>query len=507
MENKNIARTQATQKVLSSLAEQLPLAPKSRPARLIRAQAEKKLIQLAKGDKRFESIEKQFLYKEELRKLLFSINDINEIPSAILKLTPFHSFDICHFLVHEKGKPIAQNFQSSSHSPLLTNLISVQDFNQLFNVVKKSKNKVFNQSQLAITYLDTVGTFLAKEIDLKNYSVICVISKNSFLSPEQFEIEQFNDLSLFLSPLFIKALDKHKNNFLMEVLKKSLALFPEQLSISKDDEIVFTNFSPTQDLDQGPTLIIESSDNFKIAISNTSQEHISAELYHSQRVALLGELLNTLQHELSNPLFGLSLASNLLKSETNNLETIELLGEISQYAIRSQTIIKNFSNLYNGQQEFKPINLANFLEEVTTLTKSETKQIRKILNWKLKNSTDKSDLVITTNPTWLSQIIFNLIINAAQALKAHYPDLRQSFININIIEDDDHLKLEIEDNGPGVQEDISQEIFHPFFTTKDTGTGLGLAICQSLAVKLGTNIVLKNNYPLLGATFSINLPL
>ena len=63
------------------------------------------------------------------------------------------------------------------------------------------------------------------------------------------------------------------------------------------------------------------------------------------------------------------------------------------------------------------------------------------------------------------------------------------------------------DDGPGVNPKLEEDIFKPFFTTKDSGTGLGLSICQNLAKQLGSKIDFQNNTPFPGATFSINLPL
>ena len=117
------------------------------------------------------------------------------------------------------------------------------------------------------------------------------------------------------------------------------------------------------------------------------------------------------------------------------------------------------------------------------------------------------ELKIFTNPTWLSQIIFNLIINAAQAIKECGIQRGKSIIKIYITKTNDGLSIAVIDNGPGIDKNLIQSIFKPFFTTKDSGTGLGLSICQNLAHQMGTKIEFKNNSPLLGATFWINLPL
>jgi signal transduction histidine kinase len=214
-------------------------------------------------------------------------------------------------------------------------------------------------------------------------------------------------------------------------------------------------------------------------------------------------LLNTLQHELSNPLFGLNLTSSLLIHETTDPETLSTLNDICQNAIRSQTIIKNFSNLYNEKEDLKNTNLVSLVEETLTLTKSESKQIRKEV--RCINFDSSSGLFLQTNPTYLTQIIFNLIINASQAIKNATQGLSSHRIVIELEEMKNEIVVRVIDDGPGITKNIENEIFRPFFTTKDSGTGLGLSICKNLALELGAEINFKNNSPMPGATFWINL--
>jgi signal transduction histidine kinase len=290
-------------------------------------------------------------------------------------------------------------------------------------------------------------------------------------------------------------LDKEKNDFKKEVLIKSLKHFPEKIYIKDQNRIIFTN---DREPDETDTLSLMSfplngNDGLTMELSNLSKESISTDLYHSQRISLLGELLNTLQHELSNPLFGLNLTSSLLIHETTDPETLSTLNDI----------IKNFSNLYNEKEDLKNTNLVSLVEETLTLTKSESKQIRKEV--RCINFDSSSGLFLQTNPTYLTQIIFNLIINASQAIKNATQGLSSHRIVIELEEMKNEIVVRVIDDGPGITKNIENEIFRPFFTTKDSGTGLGLSICKNLALELGAEINFKNNSPMPGATFWINL--
>ncbi len=510
MEDQGFTRIKEIKKLLGSKA----LGPdslryKAKPIRFAKSSVEKRILSSLKNFKQAE-IENKYLLKEELRKLLFSISEIKDLPSALLKFPSLATFESCHVLVHEKGKPVGQNYLAFPGEVAETKLISIQNFNSLFNLIKKSKNKIFSQSVTLKEDLAVVGNFLAREIDLKNYSVIYLVSKNSFLPPSSEEQTQFQGLSLFLHPLLVKILDKEKNDLKREVLQRSLENFPEKIIIKKNSQTIFSNQINDESYENSNLIIfpLEAEENLTMELSNLSKDQISTELYHSQRVSLLGELLNTLQHELSNPLFGLNLTSSILESETADPETREILSEISQNANRSQTIIKNFSNLYNGQQEIKKINLYRFIDEVITLTKSETKEIYKTIQCiGFDPANPSEDLEINSNPTYLTQIIFNLIINAAQAIKESGGGGQKNSIIIKLDKMSEFVEISVMDDGPGVKNEHISTLFQPFFTTKDSGTGLGLSICQNLARQLGCKIEFKNNYPLSGATFSINLPL
>jgi len=491
----------------SSLVELVSLPLKAKPLRFSKSSFEKKVFQTIKNLKLNTELELKFQFKEELRRLLLSTNEVRELPRAILRLSYLNSFESCHVLVHEKGKPVGQNYFFNHSNFEETRLISIQSFNSLFNLVKKSKNKIFNQSLTMKDDLDVVGNFLAKEIDLKNYSVIYLISRNSFLPPSSEEQDLFQGLSGHLQPLLMKILDKEKNDLKKDVLKKSLENFPETIYVKKNSQIIFTNQLNVNEVEKSHLMIfpLDGINNTVMELSNISKDTISTELYHSQRVSLLGELLNTLQHELSNPLFGLNLTGTLLANDVHSLETKDILHDICLNANRSQTIIKNFSNLYNDQQEYKKIPLYNFVEEVITLTKSETKEIQKKIE--CIGFGPEDPIEIETNSTCLTQIIFNLIINAGQAIKSANARVNQNNITIKIYKNEEIVTISVVDDGPGVNPELADSIFTPFFTTKESGTGLGLSICQNLAKQLGTKIEFQNNSPFPGATFSINLPL
>jgi signal transduction histidine kinase len=105
-------------------------------------------------------------------------------------------------------------------------------------------------------------------------------------------------------------------------------------------------------------------------------------------------------------------------------------------------------------------------------------------------------------PDRLLQVVLNLLLNAVDALGG------EGRVRISIArEGDAQLCLVVEDDGPGIPEDVIGQIFEPFVTTKPVGegTGLGLAVCHTLITQVGGRIDALNGQG--GARFEIHLPI
>ncbi|MCK6595027.1 MAG: HAMP domain-containing histidine kinase [Bacteriovoracaceae bacterium] len=444
-----------------------------------------------------------WIFIEKQKEDLFKVSNFTEFTDYILNLEDFSRYDSCQILIHKKGNPYFLSFSHLAKQLHGNVLFDLKSFNQIFNSVKKSKTKIFNQTSLESPHLESVGHFMAKEIEFKNFNVLFFLSMNSFIPNTKEDIEEFGVIIDFLSPYIQLLCEDISQKEHYKISKHLFHYFPFGLEITNNDKIVFKNqFFDQFNKDECQKYSYSELAPFTVHIYIPSKFGTASEVHHFQRVALLGELLNTLQHELSNPLFGIKLASDLLKLDAPDEDTASLLEDVCKSAERSQGIITTFSSLYHDNDNIRSVNLAKLIEEAITLTKSESKQIRKITNNQIGD-----DVYVDINASYLTQIIFNLIINSAQAIKLSREDYRNDQITITIEKSDDtHVLLAISDTGPGIKGESLEKIFTPFFTTKSTGTGLGLSICQSLANKMNTQINFKNNDHGPGVTFTLMLP-
>jgi len=115
---------------------------------------------------------------------------------------------------------------------------------------------------------------------------------------------------------------------------------------------------------------------------------------------------------------------------------------------------------------------------------------------------------IICNTGQINQVLLNILMNAAQAIKSEERDDKGK-ITIKTYATDDDVICEISDDGPGIEPDKLQKIFDPFFTTKPVGmgTGLGLSISYDIIVIKHKGVLLVDNSAGKGTTFTIKLPI
>jgi two-component system NtrC family sensor kinase len=398
--------------------------------------------------------------------------DLETFCKAILKHKNFNDFQTVHLYLHHKGDKNATHLEVEKRIHKSEEL-PVADFNSLFQSIKKSRNRSFGQSKIKGSNFNIIGTFLGHEFQLTNYNLIFIISRGDFLPQNEKEINSFKTLCEIM-PFTLNFLLRSKKVYNdLSLVEQLFTHFPVPITLKKEDHLL----AATNQLPQNNPVHF-SKDNLEVKIETEDD----LDFIHKEKIMLLGDLLNTLRHELANPIFGLSLTSNLLSSTLLDEENKELMSEISSSLSRSQKILDNFTNLFNAT-EWKQASVKEIINEAFTLSKSESRSVKRNINF---NGLD--DIEIKTNQTWFFQILFNLIINASQALKK--ASHKNPEINIECVQMSNKLQIDFYDNGPGIPSEIKDNIFLPFFTTKEKGTGLGLSISYNLALKLGGRLEL-----------------
>ena len=205
------------------------------------------------------------------------------------------------------------------------------------------------------------------------------------------------------------------------------------------------------------------------------------------KLASLGRLTASIAHEVRNPLGAISHASQLL-SESDSLsgEEKRLTTIIEEHSHRVNNIIENVMSISRRQQATPTfIELNRWLEKFT-----EEFVARKVLEpGSVKLNLDSSDIVARMDASQLHQILWNICENACRYSKG-IPLIE---IYCGIREDTKRPYIDILDHGPGISDDITEQLFEPFITTNSTGTGLGLFIARELCEANQATLDLKSN--------------
>lgn len=208
-------------------------------------------------------------------------------------------------------------------------------------------------------------------------------------------------------------------------------------------------------------------------------EDSQSSLVQAEKLAALGRLMATLAHELNNPLQGVSnclyLASRPDVAESQKHEYLKLaeaeIERISRLAQITKDHYKADNYLFRNQD------LKEVINSVLELVKPQLRQseIELILAFP-ENSVD-----MNCSEDALRQVILNIILNSIEEL--HALNISKK-LWIDLIEDGENVKIFIEDNGTGLDEQDVNRIFEPFQSTKKDGSGMGLAISYNLIVNL-----------------------
>jgi two-component system, NtrC family, sensor kinase len=427
---------------------------------------------------------------------------LTDLMRNLLDLPFLQTYQTALVVLHLKGQSRAQILGSLWRDDKIQSQVEVKSFNSFFNSIKKSKIKSFHSDSFPNLNLPFNGSFLAKEVFSKKYSLVAITSRHDFLSYGKEEIELFETCIGLLQPHFERLVDQEFSDKKISELRTCLKDFPLPLRIQNmSTGVAFQNDLYQEELQEKDIFFNKKVKGpFKLDLYDSDElRHYAFDLFHFQRISLLGELLNTLRHELSNPLFGLKLSSQIFGTLEVDEDSKLIMQEIEKNVNRCQVIMENFSNLYQIQHESRAVRIKKMVDEAFLLSKSEGREMEKKIHFAAGTETIELNVPLI----FVVQILFNLLVNSAQAFKQAGT---RGILNINIEKDDNFVRIHIRDNGPGIPSEKLSLLFKPFFTTKAQGTGLGLVLSRNLAIKMGGQLEYINEKSE-GAHFLLSLPL
>ncbi len=236
-------------------------------------------------------------------------------------------------------------------------------------------------------------------------------------------------------------------------------------------------------------------------------------LHQKEKLAALGSLLAGVAHELNNPLSIVTGQTMMLREqvakEGAHLPFAEKLlsrcDRIATAANRCARIVRSFLAMARQKEaERKATKLVDVVNEAVDLLSYNMRAAGVRVECEL----DSSLPPLMLDAGQIHQVLLNLLVNAQQALEETVTSERRIAIHLGLDASGDAVLLKVEDNGPGIPDQIRSRVFDPFFTTKPqgAGTGIGLAVSRGLIEAHGGTLELIDA-PSGGACFQVHLPL
>lgn len=226
-------------------------------------------------------------------------------------------------------------------------------------------------------------------------------------------------------------------------------------------------------------------------------------LAHAKKLMLAGNMSSQIAHEVRNPLNAMSLQLEMLEEDVGP-EQAERVRAVLTQVERLERITENYLEVgKTRKQNFTIFNIHDLIEKNVAFLSQELQAASIVLDLSL----DADRFMIKGDEDAISQVFFNLVRNAIEALQATEVQTRR--IGIRTENRQGRLLLNVSDNGSGIDEKIRSRLFEPFATSKSSGHGLGLSVSKQICIEHGGELKLSDrnqHAELTGAEFQMTVP-
>jgi len=405
---------------------------------------------------------------------------------------------------------MSKQFDSKKESVSLINKAFLKDnisvpFEKRFNDLDK-KYKVLTERTKK---LENVYQFHKGIVQNISSGIVTVdFSGNiTFINHTALKVVEYEYQDLINKPVNQLFADLYEaEEILMDLLKnKNMFESKEVNLVTKTNKIIPIGFS---------TSILQSKDSkFEGVVllfrDLTNLINFRKQMERMERLATLGEVSAGIAHEIRNPLAGIKTSAQVLEeSFSPNDFRAQLVSRIVKEIDRSNELLKKFFRFAKPsrpEQDF--IDIEKIIESVQLLLVSRMKK-RKI-EFKSNHEVDLPKVFV--DESQIEQVIVNLLLNAMDSIENSgkiFVSTRLSKIKSDSKDktEQEMVLVQIQDTGEGIEDEIIEKIFNPFFTTKNEGVGMGLAISSRLVEENGGRLEVNSELGK-GSSFLLFLPI
>jgi two-component system, NtrC family, sensor kinase len=401
-----------------------------------------------------------------------------------------------------------------------------------FALLAKSANKMISDRKIAEDQLSSLRNLLSNIINSMP-SILAAVDLQGKVTEWNKEAENETGISNAdaqgrllseLLPQFAEGITNLKNT-----IQSREPIVKEKFQIQKAEKLQYWDILIYP-------LITENREGAVVRIEDsTNRVRMEQTMIQTEKMMSVGGLAAGMAHEINNPLGGIlqgiqNLTRRLTPSLEKNREAAEkcgidlekvqeyleersiprILKGIQQASEKAAAIIRNMLHFSRqSDSKFEHVDIAKLIDQAIELAKTDynIKEKFDFRHIQISKEYDPQMREVPCSDNEMEQVIFNILKNAAQAMADDAGSSPKISIRTRI--EDEQAVIEIEDNGPGMEETVRKRLFEPFFTTKSVGEGTGLGL--SIAYMIVTNnhqgtievVSTKNS----GTCFIIHLPL
>ncbi len=419
------------------------------------------------------SLEKLAVNKNFLQAIIYDNNN-----KGFIRYSPYNLDDLSQKLNSSKINLVEDKINFKLFTPLIFYI----------QIPIKHKSNIFGSLYIELTnasFVSTMQKYLFNTI-LLNILVLILISFLIVIL-----------LNYILKPIIFLA------NKVKEVTSSQDYSIRIKDESSKEISTLFQIFNILfQDIDKLTKNLKE-----KVLVKSNELKHTQDILLESDKMSLLGNLVSGIAHEVNTPLGNALVGSSIINKECNKIQksletntlkyselnnSIDVLQKTSVLLnttlVYASNLVKGFKEISVDQRtdELRNFFLISYLKEIFLTNNNKLKKIPVSVRIKYISNTDTdtdTDIKLKSFPGIVAQIFNNLIQNSI--IHGFENIQKQAKINITIFVKNDNLIVHYYDNGKGIKENIINNIFEPFITTKrsEGSCGLGLNIIHNLVFK------------------------
>ena len=236
------------------------------------------------------------------------------------------------------------------------------------------------------------------------------------------------------------------------------------------------------------------------------EAELRSHLTHLTRVTTMGEMASNIAHEVNQPLTAIATYTQactrmLTAGTTNTEELLGIMKRVTNEALRAGGIVHHLQDLARRRGSTRTVcDVNELIRDLEQLAAVDAR----LCNVRMELQLSDPLPLVLIDRIQIQQVVLNLIRNGIDAMSDNDVESRNLVVRTAML-DDDKVEIGVADTGCGLPEGCDEQLFQPFFTTKNDGMGMGLSVSWSIVTSHGGQMWFTRNEDR-GATFFLSIP-